>query len=437
MSACYQCGASLSAESDICAVCGMAAIPADGSAAAAPPPPTPPSAAPLAPPTVMPPPSAAAPPTGAFATIATMPPPAPTWAPAAAGPQLSAPSVGSMNARVRRPSRRTWLILGLVVVLLAGGAGGFVVFKALAPDGGDAVQEYFDDLAKGDTAAALKLVDRAGDYSASQEPLLHDKKVLADKANRPTNLKVVTRGKEKQPIKTETTQEITVTYQIGGKTLRYSITAVKRDSTGRYELQMPFMHLDIDSPGGRTLTVNGKRVSMDASTYSTSLLVFPGRYAATAAGNALLGAQTVTASATQSSDRLPEYSVEFDTPQLASGATDALTKQINAKLDECVQSTETAPSGCPFDISYYDYYDNVSVVWSITSYPTYDFEVSSEPSSEAQVDISSNQYGVAHYTVTYDDGSGDKQKDSDSTYFSVYGTASASGSTINLNLSSY
>ena len=174
-------------------------------------------------------------------------------------------------------------------------------------------------------------------------------------------------------------------------------------------------------------------------TQTSSFFAFPGVYTATAQGSALLASDTEAGSPGSSTlSSAATENITFNTPQLASGAQDAIQAQVKQQMDTCAQSTDPYPSGCPFNL-YSVYIDGSisSVQWSITNYPTVTVTAASQISAGEQADFSdSADDGLAHYVATYTDYTGATQTTGGDVPFSVSGTAAVSGSGITLNFES-
>ncbi len=360
------------------------------------------------------------------ATAIAAPPPTPT---------VTMPA----RTRSRRPRRRT-LVIGVLVVAL--GVGGGIAYEVLKPaptTPASVVQQYFDDLGKGDTAAALTLVSDASQLSSQASTTLLVPQALSSASTRPTDVQVgTTNTLTGFPGVSAAGYSVRVTYKLGGTSMTANFPVLKAPSGAKspYLLEAPFFDLEVGDPGGRAVTVNG--ITVDVSQAST-YLAFPGAYTATAQGNALLASDTATGTVTSGAAFAGTDTINFAPPQLASGAQDAIQAQIKQQIDTCAQSTDPYPSGCPFDL-YSVYIDGSvsSVQWSITNYPTVTVTPAAQISPAEQADFSDSAHdGVAHYDVTYTDYFGATQTTSGDVSFGVNGTAAVSGSGITLGFSSF
>ena len=110
-----------------------------------------------------------------------------------------------------------------------------------------------------------------------------------------------------------------------------------------------------------------------------------------------------------------------------------MTKQLNATLDRCAQSTEFEPEGCPFGYSIYgDDEDYRNPRWSIQRYPTY-----SVSSYGNQVTFTTDRSGEVRldyqYNEEYDDEPADWTDRDTTSSVSGYGTVSVSGDELTIN----
>jgi hypothetical protein len=339
------------------------------------------------------------------------------------GPRLSTPSAVAGGGRLHRPSRRTVLIFAAVLVLLVGGGVAYAVFKPPGPSGERSVQRYFEALSQGNTGRALALVADAERYTAAEYPLLHAS-VLAAKEARPSGVRIVeTQTAQYGPQQTE---NVRVSYRLGGATVEQTIAATPRPDGRDHLLHGPFMSLEVTGAGGRAVTVNG--VAVDTRV-TVEKYAFPAVYTVAAEGNALIAGETRTAEVSGSRNP-PVATVTFAPLALVSGAQAAVEDEAKRYLDRCVQSTEARPSGCPFRV--YVSGENASVKWQIVTYPTVQLTPPSNTSG-AQVRIRGSR-GKVHYEATYTDYSGATETDSDDIDFSFSGTAKATGSTITLSI---
>jgi hypothetical protein len=315
--------------------------------------------------------------------------------------------------------RRLAIVISAVVagvVLLAGG-GAVAVWLLNRPTGEDAVRGYFDKLAAGDAAGALTYVLPPANGSYEDEPLLTDDQ-LADEANRPTNLVVVS-SEQFARRNGGVGEYVTVTYTIGDDDYSQEITAVQPESGQPFLLDKPFFDLRIEDDGSWTYVVNGVPAT------ALPLLAFPGVYTATRDGNVLFADATAEAQKVEVGELPARFRFRFSSTQ-ADGAQEAVQAAVNAHLDRCVQDHSMTPmivdpngqsTACPFGLRG----DAVlQVTWSIGRYP--EITITGD---DTQVEFKS----VAKGLIRYDLPSGWKD---DQFEFDIVGWATAAGSTVNV-----
>jgi hypothetical protein len=279
----------------------------------------------------------------------------------------------------RRPRRRRWWILAALALVLVGAAAAVVLTRFRSDQSGpaQAVRAYFDDLASGDTASAMQLVDDAGSYSGAANPLLATA-ALATASDRPGRATIT--GTAATTDGGSAATAISVSYTIDGTPVRQTIVVVPGPSASAahpYLLKSPFITVAVSAAKDRPVKVNGIAYPSGAA----QALAFPGAYAATVAGNALIAPASARATYDATAGAV-KADIWLPTPHIADGATDAVQAAVNHALDACAASTSATPPGCPFR---YDDTD-ASMRWKISKYPKVKVKVSS---------------GGA---VTYDDG---------------------------------
>jgi hypothetical protein len=403
MDICYQCGSEAATSPACCPQCGMAVLSVPASLA-----------------------------TGS--TVRTSVPGyggSPTISRVQAGPEfVVSAALRPGGSKVRRPSPRSVIVLGAVLALLiGGGVVAFTVFRP--PTATSTVRQYFDELADGDTTAALKLVADPADYSPQDQPFLVPR-ALSDAHARPRDLRIL-RTDSTTAVTGEPFETVHVSYRIRQETVGQVIVVTKtQDGDAPYLLEEPFLQLGVSSLAGRQLTVNGIAAPTDEV---DDAFVFPGAYTATAQGNALIAGATQAAVVQpgESADR-PVAAIDLGTPTLAPGAEEAVQTKVKEQIDACAQSTSSEPSGCPFSVFLFG--SDASVKWSITAYPSVTVALSSDPTADEPVTISADaDDGVAHYVATYtDEFTGDTQTETGDQSFSVEGTATASGGGITVSI---
>lgn len=357
-------------------------------------------------------------------------------------PTLSMPPIQVPTQRqlvatgLRRPRRRTVIALATVVALVIGGSVAYEVLKPQPPSASATVQAYFADLASGDTAGAMKLVDPGAASGPSGTPAsLLTAAVLSSPASRPSGLTVVSSTQEPD-VYGHALSLVEVSYKLGPSTVRQDIEvgADVADGSGAkrpFLLENPFLTLQIQDSSGRPLTVNG----VAAGSQDVETPVFPGVYTVAMQGDQLIAGASQTAAYAPTGGG-GTLSADFSQPALAPGAESAVQAQIKSALDACAQSTSTAPQNCPFSI--YASGSDDSVQWTIQTYPTATVSVYNGAGQGQEVQfVDDQQDGVVQYTDKYTDWTGATQTTTGTQNFGASGYASVSGSAIQITFDSY
>lgn len=319
-------------------------------------------------------------------------------------------------------SRRGWWIAAAAAVLLI--IAGIVIAHARSNGSqpSDAVRAYFADLGAGDVSSAMALVDAAGTYTSSADPLLTPI-AMARAADRPTHV-AVTGTAATTTAEGSAATAVSVTYTVAGAAVHQTIAAVAGDASGpAYRLVAPFVTMAVTGAGSRPVTING--VAIPAGTSHT--LAFPAAYTATTPGTRLISASSASA-AYRNTSGVVQAAISLPAPALAADATTLIQAAVNHALAGCAASTAAAPAGCPFHYSD----SSATMAWKIVAYP------------HVRVVLHGD-------SVTFDDGghAATVQYSADTSYFfgliphtatgsitaDVAGTASADHSTVTVTFS--
>jgi hypothetical protein len=356
-------------------------------------------------------------------------------------PPLPMPTDRQLAASgLRKPSRRAKIALGTAVVLVIGGVVAYEVLKPQPPSAADTVRAYFADLAKGDTASALKLVDPgAASGQLGTLDALRSAAVLSSPASRPSGLTIVSSTQESD-LYGRSLSSVSVSYKLGSSAVSqdFTVAADATDGTGAKQpflLENPFLTLEIQDSGGRPLTVNG----VSAGAQDVEAAVFPGAYTVAMQGDQLIAGESQTAAYAPSGGG-GTLSVDFSSPRLAPGAEAAVQAQIKSALDACAQSTSTAPQNCPFSIYNfgYGYGTPDSVQWTIQTYPAATVSVYDGAGQGEEVKfVDAQQDGVVQWTDHYTDYTGAAQTSSGTQNFGASGYASVSGGAVQITFNAY
>lgn len=335
------------------------------------------------------------------------------------------PEHASLIRRLPRPTRRTVLVVcGLLFALVAG----VVVWDIVRPTPQSVVEHYFADLARGDAAGALALVDYADGGGSS--PLLAQE-ALADPADRPRHLKII-RSLALSSVLDDGGAEVDVSYMVRGSTVRQEFDVLAVPGPEAYRLIDPFVMLGVFFTSDRGVTVNGVALSEKEM---GAVQAFPGSYTVLAHGTVLLATDQHTVHVVGPAAAEPEADVFFGQPVLAVSAAKRIQERVDQVLDGCAaQSTADSPAdgACPFSSDLLVQEKGIRrVVWKVTQYPDVekgDFAV--PDTSVGSVFFSCSKRGSVHYTDTYTDWDGTTQRESGDEDFKVTGTATATSNGI-------
>jgi hypothetical protein len=318
-----------------------------------------------------------------------------------------------------RLSRKGWLAIGVsgAVVVLAVAA--FLVLRPAPPSPARTVQDYFADLDRGDTAAALALVDTGGEHVSPDSAPLLVPAALASAANRPTGA-AVTSSRTAEGGKFTA---VAVTYKVGGHPVGQVFAVVATgDKKTPYRLEQPFLYLTVEAPDRLAATVNG--IAVDADRLAQGTPAFPGAYQATTTGNALFAGATQAATY-QAGGRGVTANIEFGQPALAPGAPQAVQAAAQQFLATNCLNLPAGSYGyqCPLRAPYKSY--SQTTIWKITTYP----QVQLSPTGPGQTGVrfTTGTPGSANYTITYTNFDGTKHTESGTVPIDISGYAGIGG----------
>jgi hypothetical protein len=245
------------------------------------------------------------------------------------------PVVGLLAAPTHRIRSRRVILAGAALATFAAGGGiGYAVLKPSPPTPASTVQQYFDDLAGDDTAAALALVDGSDQVEGTTSMSLLSSRALASAASRPSDVRVGHTTTEFGQGSPASMYSVQVSYKIGGTIVSTAVDVVSAPagSKSAYLLRAPFISLQIGDSGGRRVTVNGTALNVDDNSL---FYAFPGAYTATAQPNALLAGDSESARlASDPFTGASQATIDFPAPRLAPGAQDAVKAQVKRQIDD-------------------------------------------------------------------------------------------------------
>ncbi|MEU7587554.1 M48 family metalloprotease [Micromonospora sp. NPDC049230] len=310
-------------------------------------------------------------------------------------------------------TRRTWLLVGALVLAACFGTGGLGVVQWAFFRPQATVDGYFSALADRDSDAAL---DFLGDQSG-----VTDRKLLAQllrgKGYRPPTDVEITKLERDGDSATAT-----VAYRLGDARETATLTLHREEETTaglfhgwRVSGGLTPLDTPIAGPG-----VQLNEVALPGAAEGPALVLLPGEYTATGPSSALseTPSEIVAVGPGQSTATLQLA------PVLKPAAGEAVEARVRAWLDECAKQTVVAPPGCPFR-----YYGGSAqkVTWKILEYPKIAVELTGPAS--AQVTTPSETRGRVQVsgTTTY---FGTASPFTDEDTITVSGVATADGDTV-------
>ncbi|MEV1316831.1 M48 family metalloprotease [Micromonospora arborensis] len=313
-------------------------------------------------------------------------------------------------------TRRTWLLVGALVLAACVGTGGVGVVQWAFFRPQATVEGYFSALADRDSDAALGFL--------SDQSSVADRKLLAQ----------LLRGEGYQP---PTDVEISslerdgdgdgataaVAYRLGGE--RHTVTVrLHRDEEATlglfhgWQLLGGLIPLDV-AVAGPGVQLNG--VALPAVAEGPTLALLPGGYTATGPSTALseTPATTVAVGPGQSAATLQLV------PVLKPAAVEAVDTRVRAWLDECAKQTVAAPEGCPF--RYYNASAGQKVTWKILDYPRLAVELTGPDTAQVATPNEARGRVQVSGTTTY---FGTSSPFTDDQEIDVAGVATVDGDTV-------
>ncbi|MET7669178.1 M48 family metalloprotease [Micromonospora luteifusca] len=291
-------------------------------------------------------------------------------------------------------TRRTWLLVGALVLAACVGTGGLSVVQWAFFRPQSAVEGYFSALADRDSDAAL---DFLSDRNSVTDRTLLAELLRGDGYQPPTDVEISTLERHGDGD----SATATVAYRLGGE--RHTSTVeLHRDKEATIGLfhgwQLLGGLIPLDVPvAGPGVRLNG--VALPVDTEGPTLELLPGDYTATGPSTALSETPTTTLSVGPGQDAATLQLV----PVLKPSAVEAVDAQVRAWLDECAKQTVAAPEGCPF--RYYNASTGQQVTWKILDYPRLAVELTgpdtaqvgtpSEAKGRVQVSGTTTSFGIS------------------------------------------
>lgn len=285
--------------------------------------------------------------------------PAAYAAPPAPGTETAAPA--PIPPKPLSPeAKRRWKIGGIVVGALAiVGIAGAVTVSILqstvfSPKG--MVESYVNDIADGRFATAFA----AGPGADSGNTAL----VKSDDVKLASAITDITVGDAESAGGVTT---LPVTFEVDGER---QTSYIEVSSAGKEFLFFDKWKISkgletqafLSVYGADEITVGGTPVTLQTS--GTDLIAYPGVFELTAGDSKWYTLDKDSLNVTATGGRVAAQVVA--TPALAK----EVQSQVDAKIDECVKSTDQEPEGCPFSL--YSWREARNIVWSVVDYPVVD-----------------------------------------------------------------
>lgn len=327
----------------------------------------------------------------------------------AASMPVAAPGAGQpLDPKTKKTILISGIVIGALIVLgIVYGVLNSTVFSAKS-----VAQSYLTAIADGKYGKANGIADPQ--VGKDQLKLLSDAVAKADNAT--------IANPHIDSVKTvEGVAKVNVTYSLNGKNVNDSLTINKDGSKfllfPNWKISSPLLKtITVSVPNAvESLSVNGVDVTAKNAEKSDSgtwtLRVYPGSYKVSIGKSGY-----VTSGITMVRTNADSDAADLKIMPTAKLKED-LSKAVNAKLDECVKSTDYAPEGCPFGFDLYDedYYRNFA--WSISVYPKL---------SDIDLDYGTFSTRQGKAKCTYEEKNFDDSWESqdDSTHFTVNGSFS-------------
>jgi hypothetical protein len=248
------------------------------------------------------------------------------------------------------------VIAAAVVLLLA--IGGIVAAVVVGANNGPEalVRNYLTAISEGKAEEANKLVDPG---LGEEETVLLTDDVLRESPE------FISKPKVSRISSSRDSAYASITYVLDGRTYDATLDLSKDD--GKWTIDKPLLStIYMYSSTNTKASVNGTTVDF---TDKGSIQAYPAVYDIGAPEGDLFeaDAQTFTAG---TGGKANYEGIELGLKP-TKALTDAVQKEVNAHLDECVASTDTNPEGCGLRIpTYLDFSSVSSVAYKVNTYPT-------------------------------------------------------------------
>ncbi|MCO5987007.1 hypothetical protein NE235_12945 [Actinoallomurus spadix] len=228
-----------------------------------------------------------------------------------------------------------------------------------------AIRGFFDALARRDAPAALHALPKG---VGEDEPLLTSAVLRSRDYVPPRHVRILRQTQE------DDHRLVEVGFQIGAKRETGTVRLERED--GAF-----FTHWRVNglqevrgaATGATELTVNGVRLrtdSAEAQPRAFSTFALPGGYTVRLPDNPVLGASPEQVHAAGTGN---EVTLQ---PTVKASAVGEADNQVRSYLDQCAQSTELSPTGCPFSVLVFG--TPSTLRWKIDKYPQITVQMSQD-----------------------------------------------------------
>jgi hypothetical protein len=248
------------------------------------------------------------------------------------------------------------VVAAAVVLLLA--IGGIVAAVVVGANNGPEalVRNYLTAISEGKAEEANKLVDPG---LGEEETVLLTDDVLRESPE------FISKPKVSRISSSRDSAYASITYVLDGRTYDATLDLSKDD--GKWTIDKPLLStIYMYSSTNTKASVNGTTVDF---TDKGSIQAYPAVYDIGAPEGDLFEAEAQTFTA-GTGGKANYEGIELGLKP-TKALTDAVQKEVNAHLDECVASTDTNPEGCGLRIpTYLDFSSVSSVAYKVNTYPT-------------------------------------------------------------------
>jgi hypothetical protein len=267
---------------------------------------------------------------------------------------------GPQKPRMDPKKKKRVILLSVIAaaVVLLLGIGGIVTAVIVGANNGPEalVRNYLTAISQGKAEEANKLVDPG---LGEEETVLLTDDVLRESPE------FISKPKVSRISSSRDSAYASITYVLDGRTYDATLDLSKDD--GKWTIDKPLLStIYMYSSTNTKASVNGTTVDF---TDKGSIQAYPAVYDIGAPEGDLFEAEAQTFTA-GTGGKANYEGIELGLKP-TKALTDAVQKEVNAHLDECVASTDTNPEGCGLRIpTYLDFSSVSSVAYKVNTYPT-------------------------------------------------------------------